>query len=48
MSEGVGLPGDDGRYALLTVTPPDGTHPSLARDLTVLIDASGSMTGDPL
>jgi Ca-activated chloride channel homolog len=46
--EGPGLPGDPGRYALLTITPPalpDQTH---ARDLTLLIDASGSMQGAPL
>ncbi|MHC4826452.1 MAG: VIT domain-containing protein [Planctomycetota bacterium] len=46
--EGPGLPGDDGRYALLTITPPANPEATLARDLTVLIDASGSMTGEPL
>ncbi len=46
--EGPGLPGDDGRYALLTLTPPAVPTSALARDLTVLLDASGSMSGDPL
>jgi Ca-activated chloride channel family protein len=46
--EGPGLPGDDGRYALLTITPPTQPQATLDRDLTVLIDASGSMTGQPL
>lgn len=46
--EGGGLPGDDGRYALLTVTPPTRAEATLSRDLTVLIDASGSMSGEPL
>ncbi|MHC4992111.1 MAG: VIT domain-containing protein [Planctomycetota bacterium] len=46
--EGPGLPGDDGRYGLLTITPPERPDATMARDLTVLIDASGSMTGEPL
>jgi Ca-activated chloride channel family protein len=46
--EGPGLPGDDGRYALLTITPPCVPEATFARDLTILIDASGSMTGKPI
>ncbi|MBP7148712.1 MAG: VWA domain-containing protein [Acidobacteria bacterium] len=46
--EGPGLPGDAGRYALLTLTPPADAAPVLPRDLTVLIDASGSMSDEPL
>jgi Ca-activated chloride channel family protein len=46
--EGRGLPGDDGRYAILTITPPVVPAVSLARDLTMLVDASGSMAGAPL
>ncbi|HET9251674.1 MAG TPA: VIT domain-containing protein, partial [Candidatus Eisenbacteria bacterium] len=46
--EGRGLPGDDGRYALLTITPPKRAHASFPRDLTILVDASGSMSGEPL
>jgi Ca-activated chloride channel family protein len=46
--EGPGLPGDDDRYGLLTITPPTRPDATLARDLTVLIDASGSMWGQPL
>jgi Ca-activated chloride channel family protein len=46
--EGPGLPGDDGRYGLLTITPPTRPDATMARDLTVLIDGSGSMTGQPL
>lgn len=45
---GRGLPGDDGSYALLTLTPPAGPAEAFSRDLTVLIDASGSMDGWPL
>jgi Ca-activated chloride channel homolog len=48
VTEGRGLPGDDGRYALVTITPPAAPRAALARDLTVLIDASGSMSGWPL
>jgi len=46
--EGAGLPGDAGRYALVSVVPPAAPANTFARDLTVLIDASGSMTGLPL
>ncbi len=46
--EGSGLPGDDGRYALLTLTPPSVPRAVLPRSLTVLIDASGSMSGRPI
>lgn len=46
--EGSGLPGDDGRYALVTLTPPAGPVVAAPRDLTLLIDASGSMSGMPL
>ena len=46
--EGPGLPGDDGRYGLLTITPPRVAAASFARDLTILIDASGSMAGSPI
>lgn len=46
--EGSGLPGDDGRYALLTLTPPSAPRAVLPRSLTVLIDASGSMSGRPI
>ena len=46
--EGGGLEGDNGRYALLTLTPPRVPAVALHRDLTVLLDASGSMRGEPL
>ena len=46
--EGKGLPGDDGRYVLITLTPPAAVREGLARDLTILIDASGSMSGIPI
>ncbi len=46
--EGGGLPGDDGRYALLTITPPEAPKAFYRRDLTVLLDTSGSMDGEPL
>ena len=48
LAEGRGLPGDEGRYALLTVVPPAVPSSAFRRDLTVLIDASGSMSGAPL
>jgi Ca-activated chloride channel family protein len=48
LTEGPGLPGDDGRYGLLTITPPTRPETTLNRDLTLLIDASGSMSGHPL
>jgi Ca-activated chloride channel family protein len=51
----VGRPADGkphaGRaYGLLTLVPPAsiGTPPSVARDLCLLIDTSGSMSGEPL
>jgi len=46
--EGKGLSGDDGRYALITLVPPAAPEAAFHRDLTVLVDASGSMTGQPL
>jgi Ca-activated chloride channel family protein len=46
--EGPGLPGDDGRYGVLTITPPRAPATAFARDLTILIDASGSMSGLPI
>ncbi len=46
--EGKGLPCDPGRYLLITLTPPAAVDKGLARDLTILIDASGSMSGKPL
>lgn len=46
--EGSGLEGDDGRYALVTVTPPAAPRITYRRDLTVVLDASGSMGGRPL
>jgi Ca-activated chloride channel family protein len=46
--EGKGLPCDPGRYLLITLTPPAVVDKGLARDLTILIDASGSMSGNPL
>jgi Ca-activated chloride channel family protein len=46
--EGGGLAGDDGRYGLLTVVPPAAPKTAFHRDVTVLIDASGSMGGMPL
>jgi Ca-activated chloride channel homolog len=48
LAEGRGLEGDDGRYALLTIVPPTAPAAVFHRDLTVLIDASGSMDGLPL
>ncbi|PYV11523.1 MAG: hypothetical protein DMG07_18970 [Acidobacteria bacterium] len=46
--EGAGLSGDDGRYCLITITPPATVSEGFARDLTILIDASGSMSGEPM
>jgi Ca-activated chloride channel family protein len=46
--EGIGLPCDSGRYLLITLTPPAAASEAVARDLTLLIDASGSMSGEPL
>jgi len=48
VTEGHGLAGDDGRYALVTIVPPEVPGETFQRDLTVLIDASGSMNGRPL
>ena len=48
ITEGPGLPGDDGRYALVTVVPPAHPNATYHRDVTVLLDASGSMSGLPL
>ncbi len=46
--EGKGLSGDDGRYVLVTLTPPADVRQGMPRDLTILVDASGSMSGKPL
>ena len=46
--EGRGLPSDDGRYVLITLTPPAAVRKGLSRDLTILIDASGSMARKPI
>jgi Ca-activated chloride channel family protein len=46
--EGKGLACDDGRYLLITLTPPTAASRAIPRDLTLLIDASGSMSGEPL
>ena len=46
--EGPGLEGDEGRYGLVTITPPSAPQLEFARDLTILIDASGSMSGEPI
>jgi Ca-activated chloride channel family protein len=46
--EGSGVAGDDDRYAVLTLTPPRVPEAAFPRDLTILIDASGSMAGEPL
>jgi len=48
VAEGKGLLCDPGRYLLITLTPPAAVDKGLARDLTILIDASGSMSGKPL
>ncbi len=48
LTEGKGLAGDDGRYGVLTLTPPAAPRAAFARDLSILIDASGSMTGRPI
>jgi Ca-activated chloride channel family protein len=45
--EGRGLPCDDGRYLLVTLTPPATVGIGIPRDLTLLVDASGSMSGNP-
>lgn len=46
--EGPGLAEDDGRYGLLTIVPPAARVETFRRDLTLLFDASGSMSGFPL
>jgi Ca-activated chloride channel family protein len=46
--EGKGLCGDSGRYFLITLTPPTAVRKAVRRDLTLLLDASGSMSGAPL
>jgi len=46
--EGPGLPGDDGRYGLFTLVPPAVPMRAFTRDLTLILDASGSMSGAPL
>lgn len=46
--EGGGLPGDDGRYAMVTILPPAVPDATVRRDVTVLLDTSGSMSGLPL
>ncbi|MBC7897104.1 MAG: VWA domain-containing protein [Cytophagaceae bacterium] len=38
-------PGDDGGFALFTITPPAVARRSLPRDVTFVIDVSGSMRG---
>jgi Ca-activated chloride channel family protein len=48
LATGSGLGGDAGRYGLLSIVPPAVPDTTLHRDLTLLIDASGSMHGEPL
>jgi Ca-activated chloride channel family protein len=48
LTVGGGLPGDDGCYGLITIVPPAVPRVTFARDVTVLIDASGSMQGAPI
>ncbi|MCC6650838.1 MAG: VWA domain-containing protein [Candidatus Eisenbacteria bacterium] len=48
VAEGGGLEGDDGRYALVTVVPPAAPVRVWSRDVTLLLDTSGSMSGLPL
>ncbi|HEB52755.1 MAG TPA: VWA domain-containing protein [bacterium] len=40
--------GADDAFGLLTLVPPRGARPSVSRDLVLLIDTSGSMSGAPL
>ena len=47
-TEGKGLACDKGRYVLITLTPPEALTSAIPRDLTLLIDCSGSMSGEPL
>lgn len=42
--EGGGLPGDDGRYGLVTIVPPTRPEHVYDRELTLLLDTSGSMS----
>lgn len=46
--EGSGLAGDDGRYVLVTVVPPTQPAVVFSRELTILLDRSGSMNGERL
>ena len=48
LAAGPGLPGDPGRYAVLTITPPAAPRVRVPRSLAILIDASGSMSGRPI
>lgn len=43
-----GHPGAEDAFGLLTLVPPRGEAPSVARDLILLLDTSGSMAGEPL
>ncbi len=45
---GRGLPGDDGYYGLLSLTPPEIPVEAIPRDLILLLDCSGSMHGAPI
>ena len=38
----------DAAYGLFTIVPPTGARETLARDLVLLLDVSGSMAGRPL
>lgn len=48
LAEGRGLAGDEGRYGTIVITPPRTAGTTFRRDLTLLIDASGSMSGEPI
>ena len=48
LTEGAGIGGDDGRYCLVTITPPEVADHAFQRDVIYLIDASGSMSGFPI
>ncbi len=41
-------PNSDRGFVLITVTPPSGTHRTTPRDLTFVVDVSGSMAGRKL
>lgn len=41
-------PRSDHAYGLLTIVPPVERHTPVSRDLVVLLDTSGSMSGEPL